>query len=159
MRSEPIEWLRHVIDRHAPALELYARQWVRNPEDIVQEAMIQLVQQKSRPDNPAAWLFRVVRNRAISAARSAARRQRHESTAAGQHRAWFVSNNGQSLDAGHAANALSQLPEIEREIVVAHLWGGLTFEQVGQLVGNSSSAVHRRYVRALQSLRERMRSE
>jgi DNA-directed RNA polymerase specialized sigma24 family protein len=34
----------------------------------VQEAFLKLVEQRSQPDRPLAWLYRVVRNGAISAA-------------------------------------------------------------------------------------------
>ena len=33
----------------------------------------------------------------------------------------------------------------QREVIVAQLWGGLTFEQVGELMGSSSSTAHRLY--------------
>ena len=38
-------------------------------EDSVQEAFVELSRQRTLPRQPVAWLFRVVRNRAISAAR------------------------------------------------------------------------------------------
>jgi len=41
-------------------------------------------------------------------------------------------------------------------VVVAHLWGGLTFEEVGRLMGCSDSAAQRRYLAALSALRERL---
>ena len=68
--------LGRLIDRHAAALELYARQWCETPEDVVQEAFLKLAGQGGLPENPAAWLFRVVRNGAINAAKAAKRRRR-----------------------------------------------------------------------------------
>ena len=53
--------------------------------------------------------------------------------------------------------ALTALPAELREIVVAHLWGGRTFEQIATLTGLSTSTAHRRYLTALESLRERLR--
>src|SRR5947199_5633999 len=81
--------LAHLLDQHAAALELYARQWCDTPEDIVQEAFLKLAGQRQVPDNPAAWLFRVVRNRAIDAGYAARRRRHHESVAAAGWSAWF----------------------------------------------------------------------
>jgi DNA-directed RNA polymerase specialized sigma24 family protein len=49
------------------------------------------------------------------------------------------------------------LPLEQRETLVAHLWGGLTFEQIGELTGVSSSTAHRRYLAGLSALRERLR--
>ena len=60
--------LGRLIDRHAPALELYARQWCDTAEDVVQEAFVKLAGQNPAPDHPAAWLFRAVRNGALNAA-------------------------------------------------------------------------------------------
>ncbi len=55
-----------LIDRYAAALILYARQWCSAPEDVVQEAFLSLMARVGVPDPVAPWLFRVVRNRAIS---------------------------------------------------------------------------------------------
>ena len=76
------ELLGQLVDDHAAALVLYARQWCAAPEDIVQQAFLKLVTQRPPPAKPVPWLFRVVRNEAISAMRAAKRRQRHESLAA-----------------------------------------------------------------------------
>ncbi|MGA9923590.1 MAG: RNA polymerase sigma factor, partial [Isosphaeraceae bacterium] len=59
--------LGNLLDQHAAALELFARQWCDVPEDVVQDAFLKLAAQRALPDNPAARLFRVVRNGAIDA--------------------------------------------------------------------------------------------
>jgi DNA-directed RNA polymerase specialized sigma24 family protein len=63
---------------------------------------------------------------------------------------------GDSVDATSAAAALESLAPHEREVVVAHLWGGLTFNEIGRLMGNSDSTAHRRYEAALSSLRTKL---
>jgi RNA polymerase sigma-70 factor (ECF subfamily) len=103
-----------------------------------------------------AWLYRVVRTRAINASRSARRRKHHETAAALPQSAWFTPSPGNALDAKEAAAALSELPDQEREVVVAHVWGGLTFQQIGQLTDTSGSTAHRRYVSALAALRQKL---
>jgi RNA polymerase sigma-70 factor (ECF subfamily) len=113
------ENLRKLLDAQYPALVLYARQWCDSPEDAVGEALLALVQQKDQPRDFLPWLYRVVRNAAVSAARAGARRQRHESGAAQQTATWFVPRDDDRLDAAQAAQALSQLPYAEREIVVS----------------------------------------
>jgi RNA polymerase sigma-70 factor (ECF subfamily) len=150
------ELLGRLVDEHAAALMLYARQWCLAPEDVVQEAFLKLVVQRTPPDSPVAWLYRVVRNAAISAARSAKRRQRHEGLAAARTPHWFTASEGNSLDVEAATAALQALPIEEREVIVAHLWGGLTFEQIADLVGTSSSTAHRWYLAGLSALRERL---
>jgi RNA polymerase sigma-70 factor (ECF subfamily) len=150
--------LGRLLDRHGPALTLYARQWTESPEDIVQEAFVKLVQQRQPPAQVVPWLFRVVRNAAVSAARAQRRRQRHESHAASQVPTWFATSEGEGLDAEAATRALESLPLEERETIVAHLWGGLSFEEVAVLTGTSSSTAHRRYAAGLAALRERLKA-
>jgi DNA-directed RNA polymerase specialized sigma24 family protein len=145
-----------LVDEHTGALVLYARQWCAAPEDVVQEALLKLVAQKKEPDHPIAWLYRVVRNAAISASRSAKRRQHHETFAASRAPSWFVPCEGGGLDVGSASAALRELPLEQRESIVAHLWGGLTFEQIGSLTGCSSSTAHRRYLEGLSVLRKKL---
>jgi RNA polymerase sigma-70 factor (ECF subfamily) len=149
------ELLGHLVDRHAAALVLYARQWCAAPEDVVQEAFLKLFAQRTPPYRAVPWLYRVVRNGAISAARAARRRQRHEKAAA-QQSAWFTAPAGGGLDVAAATAALERLPLERREVIVAHLWGGLTFEQIAELTGTSSSTAHRWYVEGLSALRERL---
>jgi RNA polymerase sigma-70 factor (ECF subfamily) len=149
--------LGRLVDEHAAALTLYARQWCSAPEDVVQEAFLKLVTQRPPPEQPVAWLYKVVRNAALSAARSSRRRQRHESEAAAHGPAWFVPTEGAGLDAETATAALQELPQEQREVIVAHLWGGLTFEQIAVLIGTSSSTAHRWYLAGLTALRDRLR--
>jgi DNA-directed RNA polymerase specialized sigma24 family protein len=68
--------LGQLMDNHAAALTQYARQWCLAPEDVVQEAFLKLAAQASMPAAVVPWLYRVVRNLAISAARSEQRRRR-----------------------------------------------------------------------------------
>src|SRR5216684_3216360 len=96
-----------LVDDHAAALVLYARQWCAAPEDVVQEAFVKLSLQRLPPDNPLAWLYRVVRNAAVSAARAEQRRRRHEARAAARVATWFEASPGAALD-GRAASAALQ---------------------------------------------------
>jgi RNA polymerase sigma-70 factor (ECF subfamily) len=98
----------------------------------------------------------VVRNAAISAGRADRRRRHHEATAAARAPAWFVAGSDATLDSEAVTAALQTLPAEQREVIVTHLWGGLTFEQIGELVGNSASTAHRWYLAGLSALRERM---
>ncbi|MFL5245625.1 MAG: RNA polymerase sigma factor [Gemmataceae bacterium] len=150
------EQLGQLINAHAAALVLYARQWCAIPEDIVQEAFLKLVTQTTPPTSPIPWLYCVVRNRAISASRTARRRQRYEALAAAEAQPWLLPGEDSGLDAETASAALQRLPIEQREVIVAHLWGGLTFEEIGQLMGSSASTAHRWYMAGLTGLRERL---
>lgn len=152
---DPIR-LARLLDDHAAALELYAAQFTECPADVVQEAYIKLAAQEPVPEKLLGWLYRVVRNGAISAARSESRRHRHERNAAELSRPWFVTDEQAPLDAAAATEAIRDLPEENREVLVARIWGGLSFEEIGELVGVSSSSAHRRYESALRKLRYRL---
>ena len=143
-------------DEHSTALVLYARQWCDGPEDVVQEAFLLLVRQVAAPDNPVGWLYRVVRNRAINAARSRGRKSRRETAAAMRGEPWFDAAGGDRLDAAAATEALKHLPLEQREAIVARLWGGLSFEEIARLSETSLSKVYRSYHRGLAALRERL---
>lgn len=141
-----------LIDTHAAALVLCARQWCAEPEDVVQEAFVKLVRQQPPPADCVAWLFRVVRNGAIDAGKTARRRRQRESSVARPER-WFVESEIDGLDAETAVAALERLAGDWREVIVARHWGGLSFEQIAEVVGCSASTAFRRYTAGVEQLR------
>ena len=151
------ELLGRLLDRHAAALELYAAQWCDCPEDVVQDVLLELVRTRKSPEHLLAWLFRAVRYRAINAGRSRRRRQHHEAEAARSRSMIFVAPPDETLPPEELAAAVASLPDDEREVVVARLWGDLTFCEIGQVIGTSESTAYRRYREALARLREQMR--
>jgi RNA polymerase sigma factor (sigma-70 family) len=150
------ELLERLAKEHAAALVLYARQWCDAPEDVVQEAFLKLVVQKTPPDQPVPWLYRVVRNAALMASRAERRRRHHELIAAARAPVWFVNADLAGMDAAATTVALRSLPPEQSEVVVARIWGGLTFEQIGAAVGCSAATAYRTYVAGLSALRERL---
>jgi RNA polymerase sigma-70 factor (ECF subfamily) len=151
------ELLEHLAKEHAAALVLYARQWCAVPEDVVQDAFLKLVVQRPPPDHPVPWLFRVVRNGALASSRAARRRRRYEAVAAARAPAWFTDPDASGLDIETTTAALQALPPEQREVIVAHLWGGLTFEQIAGVTDCSAATAYRRFVAGLSALRERLR--
>jgi RNA polymerase sigma factor (sigma-70 family) len=154
--AEP-ELLGRLFDLYAAPLELYARQLCNCPEDAVQEAFVELARQPMVPAELIAWLYKVVRNKAISASRAVHRRKSHESRATVHNRAWFAPSPDNALDAAIAMTVLENLPSMDREIVVARIWGGLTFKQIAELIGATDSTAHRRYESALSEIRQKLR--
>jgi RNA polymerase sigma factor (sigma-70 family) len=144
-----------LFDAHAGPLVLYARQWCGVPEDVVQEAFLKLVRQRRPPEDAVAWLYRVVRNGALDAAKLDRRRKRRES-AASEESHWFVESEVHGLDAETAIAALNRLTAERREIIVARHWGGLSFEQIGDVVGCAASTAFRRYTAGVEELREQL---
>ena len=144
-----------LLDGHAPALILFARQWCAAPEDVVQDAFVKIVTMHPPPADPVAWLYRVVRNGALDARKTARRRRERESVAARPER-WFREPDVEGLDAAAAVAALQRLPLVQREPIVARLWGGLSFDQIGAVAGCSASTAHRRYSAGLDALRKEL---
>jgi RNA polymerase sigma factor (sigma-70 family) len=148
------EELGRLYREHAPALRLYARQWPEGGEDLVQDAFVKLAQQSPAPELLLPWLYRVVRNGALEAGRGNVRR-RHREDRASVAEAWFATVDD-FIDSRQATRLLAELPLEQREVVVARIWGGLTFEELAQLAGCSLPTAHRRYQAGLGTLRERL---
>jgi RNA polymerase sigma-70 factor (ECF subfamily) len=145
-----------LIDGYAAPLVLYARQWCHEPEDVVQEAFVKLVRQGQPPLDAVAWLYRVVRNGAMDAGKMARRRKLRESAAAVRVDRWFVEDEVDGLDAETAVEALARLADEQREVIVARHWGGLSFEQIAEVAGCSSSTAYRRYTSGVEELRKQL---
>ena len=159
MRRIGPEILGRLFDEHAAALVLFARQWCDVPEDIVQDAFVALARQGESPHRPVAWLFRVVHNGAIAAARQSRRRRHRERRASDPEAApgapWFAATDDR-IDAEHATRLLAELDAETRAVIVARLWGGLTFEDIARLQGCSLTTAYRRYQTGLARLHARL---
>lgn len=151
------ETLGQLYRQYAPALRLYARQWPGCADDIVQDAFVRLAQQTTPPERVLPWLYRVVRNGALAVARADARRRKRES-AAGRRQPWFA-NVDDRLEALEATQLLAELPLERREVIVARVWGGLTFEEIADLAGCSLPTAHRRFQAGLAELKERLEGQ
>jgi RNA polymerase sigma-70 factor (ECF subfamily) len=143
-----------LVDRHGPVLLLYARQWCAVPEDVVQDAFLKLVALRQPPRAVVPWLYRVVRNGAIDAQRMARRRQQRE--AAVRPARWFVEPEIDGLDAATAVATLQRLPPEQREVIVARLWGGLSFEEIADVACCSASTAFRWFDAGIDTLRREM---
>jgi RNA polymerase sigma-70 factor (ECF subfamily) len=140
--------------QHAPALRLYARQWADSADDLVHDAFVRLAQQSSPPESPLPWLYRVIRNQMLANRRGDNRRRQRE-TRSSASESWFIAADDQ-LDAQEATLLLAKLALDLREVIVARLWGGLTFAEIAELVGCSLATAQRRYQTGLIELRERL---
>jgi len=145
-----------ITESVADSLLLFARQWNESAaEDIVQNAMLKLLRTPVLDnDNIVAWMFTVVRNEANDRFRSRKKRQLLNENYARSRRNWFESDHESRLDAETVAGNLKKLPLDMREIIVAKIWGDLTYEEIAAMVGSSKSTVHRKYVEGLSELRK-----
>lgn len=155
MSHDDVERLTRIATSCGPALTLYARQWLdaASADDAVQEALVALLCQRRPPDNPAAWLYRAVRNAAIDHGRANQRRRRREQTVALQRREMFETDGESLVDSETAENWLNRLSPEHREAVVLRIWGDLAFAEIAAIMGLGVSTVHDRYTAALRELR------
>ena len=138
------------------SLALFARQWVdaATADDVVQKALVALWSQGRPPNDPLAWTFIAVRNAAISAARAAGRRRKHERAASV--REWFQPSLDDGLDAKAAEEALQELEQPFREVLILRLWGGLGFAEIAAITGTGLATAHGRYTAGIERLRLRL---
>jgi len=149
----PGDWLSLLWQKHSAGLLLYARQKSSAAEDLVQMAFLSLARQTIAPTDPATWLYRVVRNHAVSHWRQERRRQRREQHAAAQREEWFLPSPEAVLEQTELREALTKLAADEREMIVLHVWGELTFAQLAEVLETSSSTAQRQYAAALARLK------
>jgi RNA polymerase sigma-70 factor (ECF subfamily) len=149
------ELLGRLLDEQGAALALYASQWTDSADDCVQEALVELARQQQAPNHTIAWLYRVVKNRALNATRGARRRRERESRAMAERFVVAEQSAAYDRDDSRAAiEALEHLETSERELVVMRIWGGLKYEEIAEALAISISTAHRQYERALVKLRK-----
>lgn len=148
--------LAKLLDEHANPLRLFASQWSNSPDDCVQEAFVQLAAQRPKPDSPIAWLYQVVRRRALNDLRGNTRRAMREKQVARMDVS--SSNPADQLLSDERQQqiqaSLERLPAESRELIVLRIWSGLTWSEIGDLTGCSTSAAQRRFVNALKLMKD-----
>lgn len=118
-------------------------------EDVVQEAFVKIAAVEPIPDQPVAWLYRVSRNLAINAdirERNRAAREVHA----------VIHPEGDAQDYSRdveLSELLDRMHAEQREIIVAHIWGGLSFEEIATATNQNKTKVWRAYQQALAILR------
>lgn len=152
LKSEQLERL---LTEHRAPLRLLASTICQSPEDAVQQAFVKLATLSDAPPNPAAWLYRVVKNNSISQLRSESRRKERERTVGTEKfRGQLFEKNDATVDPDLIAEVLHRLDHESRQIVIAKIWGQLSFDAIANESGCSSSTAHRRYKDALKQMKE-----
>lgn len=145
----------HVLyRRHRDRLFLYARSLTRDDaaaEDLVHETFLRLVRSGESRAALGPYLYTVLRRLSIDRARSDGALRRRERAVA---RDWIEAADPGPDPAGvEALNfALPQLPPEQLEVVVLHVYGGLTFQEVAEAVDVPAKTVMSRYEYALARL-------
>jgi RNA polymerase sigma-70 factor (ECF subfamily) len=152
------EQLARWFDAYSQRLMLYARHWLGEDqaEDAVQVAFARLMGQLREPRDVQAWLFRIVRNEAVTRLRRQARHARHNRLLSAEQPSWFERGAEDLIDARRAQEILMTLPRERREVVLLRIWGQLSLKQIGRIVGRPLTTVQSRYKAALAAIKERM---
>ena len=145
-------------DAYSDALTLYARHWVGRDaaQDVVQGAFMKLMSQTLAPTDVKAWLFRTVRNEAVTRLRRRQCRRRHDRQLSAEQPPWFEAQPDDLIDGRKAQQVLMTLPEAQREVVLLRIWGQLSLKQISAVVACPLTTVHSRYKAALAAIKDRM---
>lgn len=101
--------------------------------------------------NKKAYLFACVRNAVLNDAKLQDRNMPLDAESA-----WFSPPDRDYAGERNLKRALGDLPNDQREVIVLHVWGELTFSEIGDLLGVSSNTAASRYRYALAKLRGSM---
>lgn len=137
-----------LLDHYWPVLVAWVGGKRDGAEDWVQSAFIKLAAEEPQPENCVAWLFTVTKRLAINDQMAQVKRRSREKQA--------VDRSPRPADQNHdfeMRDLLDQLEAREREIVIAKIWGGLTFDEISSLYGESKASVWRTYQDGLAKLR------
>lgn len=155
---------KHCFDQVAPKLLLYAVQLCptrADAEDVVQMAFVRWW--RRFPEGNAEHiplLYAAVRTIALDQRRSDTRRARREAVSEVAlpmgDAPVFDPPPEQRETAAIVQEALQTLQEDQREVVSLKLWGGLTFAEIAETLGESINTVSGRYRYALQALQKRL---
>jgi RNA polymerase sigma-70 factor (ECF subfamily) len=151
MRVEDVQTL---YQQHGPGLLLYACSLLGRrhaAEDALQQVFVKLLEQNSIPEEPRPYLYRAVRNIALNLMRSVSKQ-----IDLAEIEPWF-----EAPEQDHAARValtaeLMRIPEEQRQVLVLHIWGGLSFEETGSVLAISANTAASRYRYALEKLRAAM---
>jgi RNA polymerase sigma-70 factor, ECF subfamily len=105
----------------------------------------------SQAINKKAYLFACVRNAVLNDAKLQDRNMPLDIDSA-----WFSPPDRDYAAEQNLRRALADLPDDQREVIVLHIWGELTFSEIGDLLSVSSNTAASRYRYALAKLRGSM---
>jgi len=142
--------------QHGPALLLFAQAVTGErgrAQDAVHQVFLKLLEKGSLSQvvDKKAYLFACVRNAALNDSKL-----RDRNAPLDPDSAWFSPPDRDYAGEQNLRRALEALPSDQRQVMVLHIWGELTFSQISDLLDLSSNTVASRYRYALAKLRDCM---
>lgn len=168
-----------LVVRHRRGLFNFLYRSVRNQsraEELLQEVFLRVIKAKSRYEQTArfsTWIYTIARNLCVDESRRAAFRRTVSLDATrpgkdGDERGAMIDSTaadqvdvddeamGPRIQARVAA-AVDRLPDDQREVFLMRQLGGLSFKEIGEVVGAPENTVKSRMRYALEKLREELR--
>lgn len=145
------EVLAELLQRHWGPLVAWVGRLGGVEEDIVQKAFIKLATLDPSPDKPIVWLYRVTRRLSINESISSGQSERRELVISSMRSELTTAQD--SMNIVELKDALQQLDPTTRQIVIAQIWGNLTFDEISEITSQSKSMVWRLYQNGIQQLR------
>lgn len=163
------------FDRYFPHVYGLVRRLLKDEtraEDATQEVFLKVHRAIERLDpdrDPAPWLTTIAYNVCRDRWRSAAEKMDRQSSSIDDQPG--LSNR---LDDGRTTpeddalagererlvrEAIDELPDPQREVVVLHDYEGLTHDEIARMMDSSHAAIRKRYSRALSALAEHLRGK
>jgi len=142
--------------QHGAALLLFAMAITGErgrAQDALHQVFLKLIENGylGRVQDKKAYLFACIRNAVLNERKLQGRHEPLETDSA-----WFSPPAKDITGEQNLRRALAALPDDQREIVVLHMWGDLTFSQIADLLNISSNTAASRYRYALGKLRDLM---
>jgi len=142
--------------QHGAALLLFASAMSGDrarAQDAVHQVFLKAIENGSvsQAINKKAYLFACVRNAVLNDAKV-----QHRNMPLDVDSAWFGPPDRDYAGEQNLRRALGELPDDQREVIVLHVWGELTFSEIGDLLGISANTAASRYRYALGKLRGSM---
>ncbi len=143
-RKDVYLWAFRVLGSHHDAL------------DMVQDVFLRWLSQTRRalPDNPRAWLRRTTINGAIDLIRSKERRAESIDLSLAPASPTNRSEPEKRELRAHVADAINRLTEMQRSVLAAKEYDGLTFARIAEEFGIAVPTVKTHYLRALKAMRD-----
>jgi RNA polymerase sigma-70 factor (ECF subfamily) len=122
-------------------------------QDAVHQVFLKLMETDSLKDalDPKAYLFASVRNVVLND-----HKHRQRNVTIDSEQLWFIPPDRDHAAEQNLRRALQSLPDDQRQVVVLHIWGDLTFAQAAEVLNISANTAASRYRYALTKLREAM---
>ena len=148
-----------LYEGNADGLVAYATQFgfsFESAQDIVHDAFLRVFGKDRDPEhpNPKALLFQCVRWTALDRLKKNRRRLKREADATDLLVDTASSGGPDGKEfAALVSKLLRQLPDEQREVLVLHLWGDLSFREIGEQLGISPNTASSRYRYGLEKIR------